>query len=373
VLPVLRPGGAERIVAELALRLPRHGYQASVICLEDETAAVGQELQQRGVDVQGLHLSRFRTLAAARALASSCSSRLQRAGENPRLILHSHLHHANLAARLCLRHLSPGQRDAVRVISTVHIIERRFRPWQFLLDRITAERAEGEVCVSPAVARYQQRRTGLPASFFRVIENGVDLSRFHPVEPDRAGGSQPETGGRLSPCVVSVGRLNQQKDFATLLRAWQIVEQRHEHAHLTIAGEGPQRRRLEGLIGRLQLRRASLAGFVRDVPALLRQADLYVQSSLWEGQPLAVIEAMATRLPIVVTDGDGLPETVENGRTGLVVPRRDPPRLAEAILQLLAHPQQAAACAAAGREEALRRFSVDRMVDEYAALYSEFL
>jgi glycosyltransferase involved in cell wall biosynthesis len=370
VLPVLHPGGAERVVAELAQRLPAEGFRTSVVCLEDETAVVGAELREHGVDVTGLRISRFRTLAAAKALAQYCSDTLRHGGPHRRLILHSHLHHANLATRLCLRRLLPTERAGVRVVSTVHIVERRFRPWQFLLDRLTAQHAEAEVCVSPAVARYQQHRTGLPESFFHVIENGVDLARFRPAA---TGNSRGETKQAGLCDVVSVGRLNRQKDFETLLRAWQVVEQRHHRARLTIAGEGPQRQRLQRLIDALQLRRAVLAGFVSDIPRLLRDADLYVQSSLWEGQPLAVIEAMASRLPIVVTDGDGLPETVDNGRTGLVVPRSDPPGLAGAILHFLNDPAQARTCAAAAHDAAIRRFSVTRMVTEYAELYRRLL
>src|SRR5438445_9622589 len=95
VLPVLDPAGAERIVAELARRLPQRGFSTAVLCLEDETAAVGKELSAAGVSVEGLRLSRRRTLACAKALAKLIKQRAPR-------IVHAHLFHANIATRLAM-------------------------------------------------------------------------------------------------------------------------------------------------------------------------------------------------------------------------------------------------------------------------------
>jgi glycosyltransferase involved in cell wall biosynthesis len=357
VLPVLKPAGAERVVAELAHRLPAYGFATSVICLEDENEAIGRELIQAGVPVAGLRLSRFRTLACAFALA-------ERLPADRPLIINSHLFHANLAARLAVRCLSPRDRAGVHVLSTVQVVERRFRPWQFRLDRLTAGLADAEICVSPAVARYQQQRTGLPPGFFRVIENGTDLTPFQAIHRD----SRTE-----DPRVVSVGRLNLQKDYPTLLRAWQIVEKQHDSARLSIAGAGPQERHLRNLAAALKLERFELLGFVVDIPPLLSKADLYVQSSRWEGLPLSVIEAMASQLPIIVTDGDGLPDTITHGRTGIVVPRQNPPALAKAIVDLLNDPHQGQTLASSAREEAQQRFSAERMVRQYADLYRTIL
>ncbi len=350
VLPVLRPAGAERIVAELARRLPSHGFPTSVVCLEDERATVGVELAEAGVRVQGLHLSR--------RLALTCARR--RAAVLPRsrpLVVHAHLYHANLAARLAVTRLGEA-RAGVHVVSTIHVAERRFRPWQFWIDRATASLASCEVCVSRAAARFQEARTGLPGGFFRVIENGIDLARFRPAIPPLG-----------APRVVSIGRLDPQKDYPTLLAAWRRVEAEHATARLSIAGEGPARRRLERLARRLGLARLEFLGHVSDVPSLLASATLYVQLSAWEGFGLAVAEAMASRLPVVVSDADSLPEVVEDGRTGRVVPRRDSAAAATAILGLLADGPAAARLAEAAREEALRRFPVERMVAEYAELY----
>lgn len=469
VLPVLQPAGAERIAAELAVRLPRHGFETRVICLEDERAPIGAELTAAGVPVEGLRISRRRTLACALALAG-------RLPAGRPLVLHGHLFHANLVTRLALRRLSREARQDVRVINTIQVVERRFRPWQFWLDRWTAKYCAAEVCVSEDVRQFQRVKTGLPESFFRVIENAVDIERFAPREqntgtqsnvpsihrpdlesrvqehspvreirrPDseRPEGAQKHSPGRepwgydriiplqspegaphsekaaplqgsdvsspaadpalapgaelqrpvraaeravqvasaaerlvqpRSPHILAVGRLDPQKDYATLLRAWQFVCAHRPDARLTIAGSGPEREKLVALAKSLALNNVDFLGFVADIPALLHQADLFVQSSLWEGLPLSVIEAMAGSLPIVATDAEGTRNVIEHDRTGLLVPRSDPRALAEAILRLLSDPQESARLASAARATAVQRFSVDAMVAKYAALYRELL
>jgi len=364
VLPVLEPAGAERVVAELARRLPAHGFATSVICLEDERAPVGAELAAAGVPVQGLRLSRRRSLACARGIVARLPARRP-------LLVHSHLFHANIAARMAHRQLSDEARRGVQVLSTVHVAERRFRPWQFALDRLTAVHARAEVCVSRAVARFQQEHTGLPAAFFRVIENGIDVGRFADAPyppPDRRG-----TGGENAPLVVSIGRLDPQKDFPTLLQAWKTVEAEFPGARLALAGTGPDEQSLRSICAFLRLANVEFLGFVQDVPALLRQASLYVQSSAWEGFGLTVAEAMAAARPVIVSDADSLPELVTDGRTGVVVPKGRPEAFAAAMLALLRDPARAAQLAAAARAEALRRFPVERMVADYARLYQEIL
>jgi len=358
VLPVLQLAGAERIVVELARRLPAHGFRTSVVCLEDERAPAGAELASAGVPVRGLRLSRRRTLACARDL-----SRLFTPARP--LIVHAHLFHANLAARLAYARLEKAARRGLHILSTVHVAERRFRPWQFALDRLTARYCRVEVCVSRAVARFQQERTGLPGEYFRVIENGIDLDRFAP-------GTATERSS-AAPLVLSIGRLDPQKDFPTLLRAWRTVNARLPAARLTIAGEGPQAAGLRAICAELELRNVEFPGFVRDVPALLRESSLYVQPSAWEGFGLSVAEAMACGLPVIVSDADSLPELVAHERTGLVFPKGREGALAEAMLRLLQDHPRAAGLAAAARTEALSRFSADRMAAEYAGLYREIL
>jgi glycosyltransferase involved in cell wall biosynthesis len=374
VLPVLEPAGAERIVAELARRLPKLGFDTAVLCLEDERAPIGVELSAAGIPVAGLRRSRRSTLTCARELAGKFR-------ELKPEIVHAHLFHANMATRFARLKLNPDENERIRLINTVHVAERRFRPWQFYMERKTAVHAQCEVCVSQAVAEFQRKRTKLPKDFFRVIENGIDLAKFTPpLEKGGQGGVSRKTATPPDPPfsrggerVVSVGRLDPQKDYPTLLRAWKKVSARFPAATLTIAGDGPERKALGRLCRKLALERVDFAGFVKDIPSLLRSADLYVQPSAWEGFGLAVAEAMATALPVIVSDADSLPEIVAHDRTGLVVPKGKPVAQAAAMIELLGDLPRARKLGRAAREEALNRFSVERMVEEYAKLYRELL
>src|ERR1043165_205483 len=189
ILPVLQPAGAERIVAELAKRLPSHGFASSVLCLEDDDAPIGIELKQAGVRVDALHLSRRATHACARGIAAHISAMNPTSG----MIVCAHLYHANIAARYAMRQLAREHRENVRLVTTIHVAERRFRPWQFWLDKLTAKYGACEICVAKSVAEFHRRKTGLSESYFRVIENGIDLSRF---ASDCTAGVPPATSAR---------------------------------------------------------------------------------------------------------------------------------------------------------------------------------
>ncbi len=357
VLPGSRISGAENVVCDLVRMLPDRGFDVSVVVLEAGEGELGQRLRETGTPCAALGVSRRRIGRAAARLARQVPA-------GPPVILHGHMIHAALASRLAVRRLSPADRRRVAVVTTMHNVDRRAVPWRFFLDRLTAGLCAREICVSEAVARFQVRRTGLRPDFFRVIRNGVDTERFRPAE-DGEGGSE-----RL---VASLGRLTPQKDFPTLLRAWREVEARDSGARLVIGGRGPDWGRLSRLVRRLELSRVTLPGFVEDPVALLRRASVYVQPSAWEGFGLAVAEAMAAGVPVIVSDADGLPEIVTDGVEGLVVPRRRPDALAEAILALLRDAERRRTLGLAGRRRAVAELSADRMAEEHAALYREVL
>ncbi|HLX61120.1 MAG TPA: glycosyltransferase family 4 protein [Planctomycetota bacterium] len=356
VLPVMKLSGAERVVVDLARRLPKRGFETSIVCLEDDRTGFGDELRAEGIAVSGLRLSRRRLHACARALVKVLPS------ARP-LIVNSHLFHANISARLAIRRLEPQQRAGVHVLSTVQVAERRFRPWHFWLDAWTARHARNEICVSRAVERFQREKTGLPAEFFRVIESGIDLDAFGPGRRDKVGATR----------VLSVGRLDPQKNYQMLLKAWAQVQSAIPHARLCIAGDGSEGERLRALSEKLELKHVEFPGFVKDVPALMRSADLYVQTSNWEGFGLTVAEAMATALPVIVTDADSLPELVTHGRTGVVVPKNDDAALSAAMLGMMNDGLRARELGDAARAEALKRFSAVRMADDYARLFESVL
>jgi glycosyltransferase involved in cell wall biosynthesis len=187
-----------------------------------------------------------------------------------------------------------------------------------------------------------------------VIRNAVDSSAIPPAHPN---------GG--PPTLVSVGRLVLPKSFWTLADALRLLPE--DSFRALVAGDGPQRQLLEGIHG------VELLGVRDDIPALLAQSHVFVLSSLSEGMPISVLEAMAAGLPVVASNVGGIPEQVVDGETGLLVPPDDPAALAAALECLLDEPELRARMGAAGRRRAVELFDVARFRREHLALYDRLL
>ena len=171
------------------------------------------------------------------------------------------------------------------------------------------------------------------------------------------------------PIILGVGRLVEQKDFATLLRAFALVRTSRP-ARLVLLGDGPQRGRLEALARSLGISAdCDMPGEVADVAGWMRSADLVVSSSLWEGLQATLVEALAVGCPVVATQCPGAArETLENGRLGPLVPVRDPVRMAEAIRTVLDSPPDPLALATSAS-----RFTTAGKAERYLDLFDDLL
>jgi glycosyltransferase involved in cell wall biosynthesis len=280
-------------------------------------------------------------------------------------ILQTFLFHANLAGRIA------GRLAGIKtIVSGIRVAERRSRiPLWF--DRWTNGIVRANVCVSQAVADFSISQSGLSPKKIVVIPNGVDVTRFAGAAPADLSTLGIHPGSRV---LLTIGRLDRQKGLSTLIDAAVVVAPRFPQAHVLLVGEGPQRSELEqsirdkGLAGRIHF-----AGWRPDVPELLAAGTALVLSSLWEGLPNVILEAMAAGLPVVATRVEGTSELIINGRTGLLVPPQSPQELAWAIERILSDPAQARSMGQSGRERALAEFSWQKMVDRYCALYSSVL
>lgn len=347
----LRPAGAERVVYELATRLDRRRFEPHVLALWSfggEDGAFASEFRKRDVPVHMLRVGSKVDLTRVPFLV-----RLLR-DLDPQ-ILHSHLFHANLVARL----VAPLVRRP-RVIATHHVVERRQLAPRMLLDRLSAPLDDRTVAVSEAAARFAREECG--ARDVLVIPNGIDLEPFEQATP----AADLAAPGKL---VGAVGRLNWQKGFDELLRAFALVLEKHPDAKLVIAGEGDRRRDLERLVERLGIGGSvSLHGHRSDVPRFLAALDIFCMPSRWEGFGLALVEAMAAGKPCVATAVDSLPEVL--GEAGVLVPPGDREALAGAIASLLSDPRRREDLASRARGRA-QSFSVGTMVARYERLYEE--
>ena len=206
-----------------------------------------------------------------------------------------------------------------------------------------------------------------------TIYSGIDLLEFDRPSLDVAK-KKSELGLPTGvPVVGTVGRLSSQKNPEGLLLAAQKVIQRMPEARFLIVGDGPLRSRVEESIRAMGISgNVVLTGIRHDIPELMAILDLFVLSSLWEGLPRVLPQAMAAGKPVVCTNVDGNMEAILNGVNGLLVPPRDADALAHAILQLLRNPELARKMGLEGRKR-VTSFSASKMVEDIEMLYRRLL
>lgn len=355
----LDPGGAENALAQLVTRLDPAEWRPVVYCLGPETE-LAKWLREQGIPVECYGAASWRDLGAVCWLAK----RLRR--QRPQL-LQSFLFHANIVGRFA------GRLAGVPVILSGHRVAERERRLHLWLDRATRRLTDHHVCVSRGVADHVERRLGVDRQRFSVIPNGVER---HTPRPDREARALRANWNLPAECVVALaaGRLHPQKGFLTLLEAFSRLVPERPELRLWIAGEGPQRRELERRINSAGLEgRVTLLGRREDLRELMEAADLFVLSSLWEGMPNVVLEAMAAGLPVAATDVEGIAELIENGRTGLVVTPGLPEPLAAAMSELTARPELRGAMGKAAQEHVMKNFTWEGAASAYARLYRDLL
>jgi glycosyltransferase involved in cell wall biosynthesis len=301
--------------------------------------------------------------------------RLYRLFERERpVIVHTHSSKAGIVGRLAAR----WARVPV-VVHTVHGwgFHPRTPPLRRAvyvgLERLTARWTARLVVVSER-DRDKGLREGIGTlAQYVLIRSGIDLAPYRDAGRHRAA-VRESLGIPPAACVVgAVTRLSPQKDPLTLVRAAADVLRRRPDAHLILVGDGPLRGEIERLAASLGvLGRVRLTGIRRDVAALMGAFDVFLLTSLWEGLPRVIPQAMAAGVPIVATAVDGIGEVVEDGVTGLLAPPGVPERLAERVLELVTTPERGRALA---REAGARtaEFELATMLDRLDRLYTELL
>jgi glycosyltransferase involved in cell wall biosynthesis len=362
VLHSLEVGGAEVLAARLARRLAP-GYRFLFACL-DELGSLGRELRAEGFPIEVLGRRPGVDWRCARRLAAFARAE----GVD---VLHAHQYTPFFYA-------AAGRRfgSTPPVLFTEH--GRAFpdlpRRKRMLANRVLLRRRDRVMAVGETVRQALIRNEGLPPGRIEVIYNGIPLEPFEaPATPEARAAARAEIGvGPDDLVAILVARLDYLKDHATAIRTIERVARRRPDARLVLVGEGLERASIEDLVHRLGVgENVRLLGRRTDVPRLLSAADVVLLTSISEGIPLTLIEAMAAGLPVVSTRVGGVPEVVVDGETALLAPSGDAEALAGHILDLADDPGRRARMGLSGRRRAREQFSEGRMHQLYRDLYEE--
>jgi len=353
-------GGAQRQLAQVAPRLQARGVDVQVITRR-APGLPARELRD-GVRVHRLPAPGPKALASA-VFTAAAVARL--AALRPDVVhAYSLFSPATTAAVFATLRRTPVVLKVLRgglggdvarlrakplARGRIAALQRRVNRWLTISDEIDAELAS----------------LGVPAERRLALPNGVDLERFRPPAAGEREDLRRSLGLGDAPTAVYCGRLVPDKRVGELLDAWRAVREALPEARLLVAGTGPE----EAALRARPAPGVQLLGERDDVPELLRLADLFVLPSMAEGLSNALLEAMASGLPVVATRVGAAPELVDAGCGRLVEPG-DPAALATAATELLVHPERTALGERA-RAIAAERYSLEAVADRLAALYRE--
>ena len=364
-------GGAQEHLYNLVNLIDRDRYDVSVLSLSGGPGV--RRLEKLGVSVCVLDdmPDEEATAAVAAHLAAVDAD-----------VVHNHMYRAEVVGTQAAMALSAAGRRRPFVVGTVHSSRIRSDEDRDLLRRLTP-RMDHLIAVSRAIVRKleDEGRVGAPIS---LIYNGVDLTRYSAQAacPTLLSEFRIPAG---DPIVGVVARLEPEKGHPTLLEAWPAVRAAVPNAHLLIVGEGSQRDLLEAQASSLGLLDGRFHAAPRvndapsviftgrrdDVPAVTAALDVAVLPSYREAQGLSILEAMALSRPVVASAVGGIPEMIDDGRTGLLVPPRDAGALAAAIVRLLQDAEFAERIGRAGHDLVHERFCVEQMVRAVETIYDE--
>jgi glycosyltransferase involved in cell wall biosynthesis len=352
-----RMHGVKRLFGWMIPRFDPDRFRVSLVSLRRKDLSE-ETLEGQGVDITYLERSKFDPLTLPALLKVIDRKQID--------VLHLHGYGATTFGRIAasMRGIPAILHEHANLTDT---------PWfQKVADRWLEPYTDIALAVSKSTADFVIGARQVPASKVKVVYLGVPLEEFsRPRSAEEIARARAELG--IEPGTFAVGtitRLHESKGNSVLIDAAARVVQERPQARFFLVGEGPLLRDLEAQAAHLGLGdRFVFAGFRRDVPGTLSAFDLSVFPSLWEGTPLTGFEALAMGKPIVATDADGLLDILTPDRDAVIVPRRDAPALATAIVWAIDHPEERARLSAAARATG-RKYDIGAFVHKMERLYT---
>ena len=362
IVPMLSPGGAERVAVHIVRGLNPQRYEALVVSFSGRLGCdLDRMLEEAGIEVRYLGKRPgfdYRVYHRVNAVLRDYRPH----------VVHTHLQVLRYALLPCMFSLNDAS-----LVHTVHnLAEREVEPRGRLVQRFAFKHGVVPIAVALEVARSVERLYGIQPC--RVISNCIPTDCYaHPRTP-RGVWRAKEGFASEDILFVCVARFVPQKNHALLLKAFVEGPACNPHAHLVLVGEGAMREQLEQQAKNLGLAdQVHFLGVRSDIPEVLGAMDVFVLSSDYEGSPLSVIEAMASGLPIVSTAVGGVPDLFDSGREGFIVQPRDVQGLSEPMVFLLGNREARQSMGMAGARRARGKFDVSTMVQAYERLYESLV
>ncbi len=359
VVRSLEFGGAEKMAVRLAsLQKSSRTVEPSIVCMRS-LGPLAVEAGKNGVLVELVGMGGVRYISPISRLAGMIRREKPDIVHTHNLVAHTH---SAMAARLC----------GVPVVHTKHgrqLTSFSRAPW---LRRYLYGVAARIAVVSGDTGESLSSKVRIDSSRMVVVYNGIDTSKF--AKADRVR-SREALGIPESAVVVgAVSRLDPVKDHSTMLKAFaRIVGGGREHLFL-IVGDGPERGRIEDLIGDLGIRdNVIMTGFNEDIPGMLAAMDIYMQPSIAEGLSLTILEAAAAGVPVVSTRVGGTPEIITDGENGVLIEPGDVDALAGVLRRFLEDRKPFEEMAKKARRRIKEVFSIEEMTRNYETIYRNVL
>ncbi|PHS09990.1 MAG: hypothetical protein COA78_11700 [Blastopirellula sp.] len=364
VITELEIGGAERCVVELATRLDSQYYRVSVVSIASRPQpgkdSLVQRLEKQGITVSFLNCdSRWQIFKAVSKLRHIWKL-------DPPSLVHSFLFHGNIISSWAMKAL-PG----VKLIHGLRVVEQgRIRRW--LQSRYSCK-AEKVCCVSEKLAQFASETLKLASPKIEVIPNGINLDQFDLAA--ELNSDLPDIFiDPMRKVMLCVGRLDIQKGLDWLLKTCPKFMSKLPKWELVFVGEGSERARLLKLAEESEFANAiHFLGQRSDVPRLMKLADLFLLPSRWEGMPNVLLEAMAAKLPVVVTDVEGTRELLGPGSENQLISFGNDQQLADQITLLAGDSELRESLGKSNRARVSDQFSLDQMIYKYDTLYQTCL
>lgn len=362
---VLDFGGLETLIVDTINRMPASQYRHAIVCLTKYTE-FAQRIARPGVEIfaldkppgpgLGTHLKLWRLLRKLKPTILHTYN----------LTTAEYAFTAALAGVPVRVHAEHG-RDASDPDGK--------NPKHKLLRRLLLPFIDRYVAVSGDLQRWLRTEVGIPAAKVLLIDNGVDSGAFAPLAD---GAAAPVLWDLPADCCVigTVGRIQDVKDHAGLVDAFvllrELLPEHRARMRLVIVGAGPLLPALVEKVAACGVADAVLLpGGRNDIAAVMQTFSIFAMSSIAEGTPVTLLEAMSSGLPVVSTRVGGIPELVLEDQTGALVPAADPAALAGALARYVRDPALAQRHGQAGRRRIERQYSVDAMIATYSDLYDE--